>query len=333
MEIKQYAPVIIPTLNRYDSFKRCLESLEKCTGADMTEVHIALDYPPSDKYVDGWKKIDRYLAEKENQNGFKSLIVYRRKENYYFSGKGNATSIINELSKTQDRYILSEDDNEFSPCFLEFMNWGLERYKDKPNIISICGYNEIPIDNYNQNIFIDTWYSSWGVGHWVKKWDQLIATVANEDYSRRFLRDMPITTIFKRDIWLASTIVSSVTSKTYYWDSLPYRFKSYPLLTIHPTISMVRNWGQDGSGQHGYDMDRHRKQMINPFQMEPDFYPSTENLIEEANLIGISDKYFKIPLRNRVYETINFISYKIMRKDASWMIKIYKKYIKRWLKK
>lgn len=34
MEIKQYAPVVIPTLNRYDHFKACLESLEKCRGVD-----------------------------------------------------------------------------------------------------------------------------------------------------------------------------------------------------------------------------------------------------------------------------------------------------------
>ena len=64
MEIKQYAPVWIPTLNRFEHFKRCLESLERCTGADKTDVYVGLDYPPSDKYVEGWKKIDAYLAEK-----------------------------------------------------------------------------------------------------------------------------------------------------------------------------------------------------------------------------------------------------------------------------
>ena len=91
-----YAPVIIPTLNRYEHFCKCLESLEICTGAEYTDVYMALDYPPSDKYVDGWKKVDAFLQEKEKNNNFKSLIVYRRKENYFFSDKGNLKTAIED---------------------------------------------------------------------------------------------------------------------------------------------------------------------------------------------------------------------------------------------
>ena len=52
----KYAPVIIPTMNRYNHFYACLESLERCTGSEHTDVYVALDYPPSEKYVDGWKE-------------------------------------------------------------------------------------------------------------------------------------------------------------------------------------------------------------------------------------------------------------------------------------
>ena len=90
MEIKPYAPFIIPTLNRYDHFRQCLESLEKCTGADKTDVYIGLDFPLSDKYVEGWKKIDNYISGKEKSNGFKHLIVFRRQKNCGLVGsKGN----------------------------------------------------------------------------------------------------------------------------------------------------------------------------------------------------------------------------------------------------
>lgn len=50
-----YAPIIIPTLNRNEHFRKCLESLEKCSGAENSEVFVALDFPPSDKYIDGWE--------------------------------------------------------------------------------------------------------------------------------------------------------------------------------------------------------------------------------------------------------------------------------------
>lgn len=43
-----YSPVIIPTLNRYEHFRECLESLEHCVDADKTTVYIGLDYPPSE---------------------------------------------------------------------------------------------------------------------------------------------------------------------------------------------------------------------------------------------------------------------------------------------
>ena len=32
------APILIPTLNRYEHLRKCLESLSLCTLADLTEV-------------------------------------------------------------------------------------------------------------------------------------------------------------------------------------------------------------------------------------------------------------------------------------------------------
>jgi len=79
----------IPTLNRIEHFSRCLDSLEGCTGADKTDVFIGLDYPPTDEYVEGWKKICEYLKNKEKNNGFKSLTVVRRSYNYGITGAGS----------------------------------------------------------------------------------------------------------------------------------------------------------------------------------------------------------------------------------------------------
>lgn len=59
-----YAPVLIPTLNRYDHLRRCLESLSRCSWAEYTDVFVALDYPPEqnrEKYEDGWRQNRAYL--------------------------------------------------------------------------------------------------------------------------------------------------------------------------------------------------------------------------------------------------------------------------------
>ena len=50
MEINMYAPVIMPTLNRYDYFRQSIVSQKKCSGADKTDVYIGLGYSPLEKY-------------------------------------------------------------------------------------------------------------------------------------------------------------------------------------------------------------------------------------------------------------------------------------------
>lgn len=75
MKILNYAPILIPTLNRYEHIRRCVESLSRCTHADKTELVIGLDFPPSEKYIERWKRIDAYLAGKEHDEFFEQPVV------------------------------------------------------------------------------------------------------------------------------------------------------------------------------------------------------------------------------------------------------------------
>ena len=71
--INKFAPVIIPTLNRYDHFHRLVESLSKSPEAKETELVIGLDYPPSEKYMDGFCKIRDYIP---TITGFRKVTVF-----------------------------------------------------------------------------------------------------------------------------------------------------------------------------------------------------------------------------------------------------------------
>ena len=77
IEIKTYAPVLITTLNRYEHFKRCVESLSRCTHAEKTELVIGLDYPPNEKYVAGWEKISEYV---KSISGFGKITILNVKK-------------------------------------------------------------------------------------------------------------------------------------------------------------------------------------------------------------------------------------------------------------
>lgn len=266
-EIKVYAPVIIPTLNRYEHFKRCLESLERCTGAEKTSVYVALDYPPSDKYAEGWKKIASYLESKESSNGFDDLIVIRRDRNFGICHEnGNYETLVREIMKQYDRYILSEDDNEFSPCFLEYMNHNLEKYKYAPDVFCVCGYlsmkDECDSRNYTQ--FKSERYVAWGVGFWTSKYyeythytnqNNVLELIEPAKVQEYYLKD-------KRESILSSVVAMSrgalilgdVTLGTY------LRLKN--MHCILPTKSKVRNHGWDGSGSHGGIVNGYSSQEI-----------------------------------------------------------------------
>lgn len=261
MEIKTYAPVIIPTLNRFEHFTKCIESLEKCTGAECTDVHIGLDYPPSEKYVEGWRKIDAYLRKKESDNRFKSLTVYRRETNYFFSGKGNAKSIIDDLLKTNDSYIVSEDDNEFSPNFLVYINEGLRKYKKNNEVIAICGCSETNwFYDSKSNIVITKLYSAYGIGMWKEK-NILIYKDGTKFLMNKHnwtLRNLYL--LYKRNKCLFTKYIVEILGKDYglFWDdsqNLRFCDTTYSLymhltnkVVISPILSKSKTWGNDGSG-------------------------------------------------------------------------------------
>ncbi len=251
MEIKEYAPVLIPTLNRFEHFRRCFNSLEKCTGARNTELFIALDYPPSEQYRDGWQKIDSFLHEKELSCGFKKLHVIRRSYNHGI-GKpdGNYELMLEEVSKLYDRFIFSEDDNEFSPNFLEYMNWGLETFAGDNSIYAVCGYNGVKISNINNNVYLYPRFNAWGCGQWIWKRKKL-DVFYNWDYLYKVAKGYPLSTVWSRDFLHAYHIVRMVNRKEFYGDSIKGCLPENERYCLYPVISKVRNTGLDGSGLHG----------------------------------------------------------------------------------
>ena len=94
-----YAPILIPTLNRYEHLRKCLESLSRCTWAEQTDVYVSLDYPPSDqwdRYAPGWEKNREFLRSCGNL-GFKNLFVIEQTENLGIYCKGEKPSNLQML--------------------------------------------------------------------------------------------------------------------------------------------------------------------------------------------------------------------------------------------
>lgn len=243
-----YYPVVIPTLCRFEHFKDCVESLKSCNDADKTEIIVGLDYPPSEKYLEGYNKIKEYLP---TITGFKNIIIFEHKEN--LGSAKNSDFLKNVAMEKYDAVIYSEDDNIFAPTFLEFMNWGLNTYKNDMSVNSVCGYS-YPIKwDENDDVIIkqNRYFSAWGVGMWKNRMAEESAIYCGE-YFRKFLNQndflkklytSPRNLISYSDMLLCDSLRPyDITRSVYMFVSEKYQ--------LMPSLSLVRNTGWDNSGEH-----------------------------------------------------------------------------------
>ena len=254
-----YAPVIIPTLNRVEHLKRCIESLERCTDSDKTDVYVAVDYPPSSKYIDGWKQVNTYLDKKSNNHVFRQLKVIKRHHNYGVCNENsNYNALIKELRNYYDFYILTEDDNEFSPCFLQYMNKAFLKFYDDDRIFLICGYNykmTFPESDRN-NFYITKNGCPWGTGEWYHKSDAL-EKISNLEKIARLIKDDSTYNVLKsRNPQCVYNAIKQIKRHTLLPDAIKGIYSTlYDKYCLMPRVSMVRNWGNDGTGDHCKKMD------------------------------------------------------------------------------
>lgn len=150
-----YAPILVTTLNRYESFKRCIESLKKNSWADKTEVFISVDYPPAPKYYEGYNKIKEYLGN--GITGFKKVNIFFQEKN--LGVIENCEWLRSLVCKSNDRYIFLEDDNELAPGFIQFCDKGLEIFEKDETVFALnasdyvwCGNGYTPpVRRINKN--------------------------------------------------------------------------------------------------------------------------------------------------------------------------------------
>ena len=253
----KYAPVLITTLNRHEHLKNCIESLQNNTLANKTDIFISVDYPPSEKYVEGYKRICEYFHSTKI-DGFNSVHVFFQEKNL---GPNDNYYFLENIIKTEyEFYIFSEDDNIFSKNFLEYMNFYLEKYKDDDSIYSVCGHS-IPVkwNTKEEKIIINrSILSAYGYGKWIKKEEECNSFTISE--LKRYMRN-PYASwqLFKFSKKHFCDAINAARGNHYlilnsqkelvYMDitrSIYLTLKNK--YVIMSTVSKVRNMGYDGSG-------------------------------------------------------------------------------------
>lgn len=289
-----YAPVIITTLCRYEHFRKCIESLAACTDADKTEVYVALDYPATDAHREGYEKIKSFL-DKAGDMGLKKLHVVMRLYNYGVVSTpahlSNLDDMVSVLRKKYAFYILSEDDNVFSPDFLVYMNTCLEKYKDDDDVLFVSGYS-YPVKwkvAEGATVFRQQFCASmWGVGMWTEKeraferealGGRMMGMLPEFIRGGRYRKmldvslDEYLVAACRYGLWKEKMLMMGSDICRRAWLAVADKY------AVSPVVSKVRNMGFDGSGvycqtietEQGGDTARTYNYSTQPIDTDADF--------------------------------------------------------------
>lgn len=252
-----YFPVLIPTLNRADHLKRCVESLARNTGAENTELYISVDFPPHEKYYDGYHQVKQLLSVID-LSAFKKAHIFFQETN--LGPSGNSEFLKLQVEERYDAYIFSEDDNEFAPNFLEYMNKGLNVFRDDPKVLSVCAAKDTEWKTNGKNILFTKLFAAYGVGIWFHKREQEVSLgtgiiLPDKPYSLRkmyklYKQNSCLFCIYILAVLSTDTGLFWKNSETLNWcDSLHSLYMHFTdSVCIAPAIAKARTWGNDGSG-------------------------------------------------------------------------------------
>ncbi|MCX6232345.1 MAG: glycosyltransferase family A protein [Bacteroidetes bacterium] len=289
-----YAPVIIPTLNRHVHFKRCVESLSACVHSDKTDLFIFLDYPLKDIHKEGYEIIKASLP---HIKGFKTINIIEREKN--FGVVDNFFESLKYVFKRYDRLIFTEDDNVFAPTFLDFVNKGLDIYKDRNDIFAVSGYNNpFPIpDWYKHEAYLRLGFVAWGVGLWREKWEKVDWLL--DSYNEMLSNPRNYKTIKKHYQRYLPQLLKIKNTGVFTADGFLFLYLLHnKMYSIYPAKSRVRNTGHDGTGEHcSNDNTTYMNQPVYE-KLEELYFPL--NLQPDKKLMKYVLKQIQLPLMEKI---------------------------------
>lgn len=333
------APVMVVTLCRYEHFVNCIESLQRNSYAVQTELYIGIDCPFKEAHMEGYNKICEYVDK--GIEGFKKVHVIKQSVNLGTSK--HFLYLLDVIFQDHDCYIYSEDDNVFSPNYLEYMNKCLEFYEDDEKVLGVSGYlypNCLP--GFKGNVTrISTYFSAFGYGYY-KRSEELLAQHLNMDYfiemfknvkkMRQLRKDSPnqFCNFVKGMIEYIPDLIRDDKIRT---TDLAYGLYTYfaDKVVIFPAISKVRNNGYDGSGVNCGVQENAESQVGNTyrdydFSKQPIDRESSFNTICEEAAVDINkelSQFFITTKREEIFSV--FVYYMTLLLGRKYVVNIIKK--------
>lgn len=280
-----YAPVIIPTLCRADKLKRCITSLQNNEYAIYTELYISLDYPLLEKHWDGYKQIKEYLHA--GIDGFAKVIILEQTSNQGWYG--NYKLLREKVYENHSCYIFTEDDNEFSKDYLEYMDKCLTKYEQDMDVVAVSGYS-YPIDwkaGGNNVLFIESYFSAWGYGTWRSKEEIMLQQINIKQFENYLYDNKKMIKLYHISKNQYCNFIKGMVEYTNMLLegeevlTVDLAYAMYQIFEnkymIFPTLSKVRNTGYGGEGVHCSKIDNKKENSYSHRQYDYSRQPIDES--------------------------------------------------------
>ena len=260
MNNQKFAPIIIPTLNRYEHLKQLVDSLKECEEAKYTELVLGLDYPPNERYMTGYNKVKNYLS---TISGFGKVTILETDTN--LGVDRNFMRLRNYVeNEGYDSFISTEDDNIFAPAFLSYMNWGLRTFKKDPSVLAVCSYREKddPIPNYPNNFYKAGGVRPYGVAMWFDR-QKRYEERTDFEFMKGLVDKMPFHYFLNREkVKIACMYLFFYKKRITHGDfCMGQMCIDEHMYCITPVKSLTKNIGSDGSGLHGANLEIYKKEL------------------------------------------------------------------------
>lgn len=239
------APIVLFVYNRPEHTRRTIETLRANRLAPQSRLFVFADGPKNDSARPAVDEVRRYVA---SIDGFASVDVTVSDENH-----GLAASVISGVSQVVEEFnkvIVLEDDLLTSPYFLDYMNEGLELYKEDEEVASVQAHM-FPLKGgiLPRSFFLPV-TGSWGWGAWSRSWrlfnpdaKYLLGEIRRRGLSRVFdlNHSYPYTRLLDRQA------TGKIDSWAIRWYASTFLLNK---ISLFPASSFVKNTGFDGSGVH-----------------------------------------------------------------------------------
>jgi hypothetical protein len=245
----ELAPIVLFVYNRPWHTKQVLDALALNKEAKDSELYIYCDGAKENATEETLQKIKELRLLINSESRFKKVIVKESLKN-----KGLANSIIEgvtEVIKKYERIIVLEDDLVPSLGFLNYMNNALHLYENESKVSAIHGWSKkLGVKITQEETFFVKGADCWGWATWRRNWE-LFNYDAQDLYNQIIQKDLVNHFNLFGAIDYMGMLKMQIDGKV---DSWAIRWQASMFLEnklcLHPTNSLIKNIGMDGSGVH-----------------------------------------------------------------------------------